>query len=160
MYVNARAIIEQKIDEVSMIVVQMRNKPHEGGKWLELPGGRVEEYESLVSALKREVMEETGLEITHIEGLNTRLETGSTDANVECLAPFAVYQTLKGPVDSMGVYFLCRAAGQLLTVGDDTEGIQWMPVPQVAQWMNSNPEKFDWVDRAGLLFYLKHKFLL
>ena len=157
MYVNARAIIEQEINEESLIVVQVRNKPHEGGKWLELPGGRVEEFESLVSALKREVMEETGLEITYIEGLNTRLETGSTDANVECLMPFAVYQTLKGPVDSMGVYFLCRAAGQLLTTGDETEGIQWMPVQQVAEWMKTNPEKFDWVDRAGLLFYLRHK---
>jgi 8-oxo-dGTP pyrophosphatase MutT (NUDIX family) len=160
MYVNARAIIEKEADGESMIVVQIRNKPHEGGKWLELPGGRVEEFESLVSALKREVMEEAGLEITHVEGLSSRLETGSTDANVECLVPFAVYQTLKGPVDSMGVYFLCRAEGQLLAVGDDTEDIQWMPVQQVAQWMKTNPEKFDWVDRAGLLFYLRYKSLL
>lgn len=160
MYVNTRAIIEQEINEVSMIVVQVRNKPHEGGKWLELPGGCVEEFESLVSALKREVMEETGLEITHIEGLEKILETGSNDANVERLVPFAVYQTLRGPVDSVGVYFLCQAAGQLLATGDETEGIQWMPVKQVAQWMKTNPEKFGWVDRAGLLFYLKHKSLL
>lgn len=159
MFVNARAIIEQGPDEESMIVVQVRNKPHEGGKWFELPGGRVEEFESLVSALKREVMEETGLEITHIEGLHTRLESGSPDSNVECLTPFAVYQTIKGPVDSMGVYFLCRAEGQLLVTGDDTENIQWMPVWQVEQWMKANPEKFDWVDRAGLLFYLRHKSL-
>lgn len=105
-------------------------------------------------------MEETGLEITHIEGSNTRLETGSPDANVECLTPFAVYQTLKGPVDSMGVYFLCRAQGELLTVGDETEEIQWTSVQQVVLWMKNNPEKFDWVDRAGILFYLKHKSLL
>lgn len=160
MYVNARAIIEHDMDDLAMILIQIRNKPYEGGKWLELPGGRVEEFESLVNALKREVKEETGLEITHIEGLNTRLETGSTDANVECLTPFAVYQTLQGPVDSMGVYFLCRAAGQLLTTGDETEDIQWMPVKQVVQWMKTSPEKFDWVDRAGLLFYLQHKSLL
>lgn len=121
MYVNARAIVEHDVGGISMILIQVRNKPYEGGKWLELPGGRVEEFESLVSALKREVVEETGLEVTFIEGINTRLETRSADAKVECLAPFAVYQTLKGPVESMGVYFLCRAEGKLLGVGDETE---------------------------------------
>ena len=44
MYVNARAIIEQDTADGMMIVVQVRNKPYEGGKWLELPGGRVEEF--------------------------------------------------------------------------------------------------------------------
>lgn len=160
MYVNARAIIEHDVDRISMILIQVRNKPHEGGKWLELPGGRVEEFESLVSALKREVVEETGLEVTFIEGINTRLETRSADANVECLAPFAVYQTLKGPVESMGVYFLCKAEGKLLSVGDETEDIQWMPVLQLAEWMKTSPEKFDWVDRAGLMYYLRLKSLL
>ncbi len=157
MYVNVRAIIEQEIDGVTMIVIQVRNKLYEGGKWLELPGGRVEEFESFANALKREVMEETGLVISRIEGMDSRLETGSPDANVECLLPFAVYQTLKGPVDSMGVYFLCRATGELLVTGDETENIQWAPVQQVEQWMKTDPDKFDWVDRAGLMFYLRNR---
>src|SRR5512146_3018457 len=116
MYVNARAIVEHDVGGISMILIQVRNKPYEGGKWLELPDGRVGEFESLVSALKREVVEETGLEVTFISGINTRLETRSADANVECIASFAVYQTLKGPVESMGVYFLCKAEGKLLSV--------------------------------------------
>jgi 8-oxo-dGTP pyrophosphatase MutT (NUDIX family) len=160
MYVNARAIIERETDEGTMIVVQVRNKPYEGGKWLELPGGRVEEFESLISALRREVREETGLDVTSIEGLHTRFETGSTDANVECLVPFAVYQTIRGPVDSMGVYFLCRAEGQLLVTGDETENIQWTHVEQIARWAKDEPEKFDWVDRAGILYYLRYKSIL
>ena len=114
----------------------------------------------MINALRREVREETGLEVTFIEGLDTRLETVSADANVECLVPFAVYQTLKGPVDSMGVYFLCRAEGQLLVRGDETEQIKWMPVKQVAQWIKDEPEKFDWVDRAGLLYYVRRRSML
>lgn len=159
MYVNARAIIEQKTADGMKILVQVRNKPYEGEKWLELPGGRVEEFESLVTALRREVREETGLEVTFIEGLDTRFETGSMDANVECLVPFAVYQTIRGPVDSIGIYFLCHAEGQLLITGDETENIQWVSIKQIAQWMREEPEKFDWVDRAGILFYLRHRSL-
>ncbi len=155
MYVNARAIIEREVDGVRQVVIQVRRKPGAGEGRLELPGGRVEEFESLVSALTREVREETGLEVTRIEGMETRLETGSPDANVECLAPFAAYQTLRGPVDSIGVYFRCQAAGQLLETGDETEGMQWVSVRQLAERLQASPETFSWVDRAGLQFYLR-----
>ncbi len=34
MFVNARAIIERETDTGIEIVVQTRNKPEEGGRWL------------------------------------------------------------------------------------------------------------------------------
>ena len=155
MHVNARAIIERETAAGVEIVLQVRNKPHEGGKWLELPGGRVEEFESLVEALKREVHEETGLVLTYVEGQDTRVETLAGNTNVECLRPFAAYQTTKGPVDSMGIYFRCRGEGELRDVGDDAERPQWVPVRRIAERMAQEPDTFSWVDCAGLLFYLK-----
>lgn len=155
-HTNVRAIIEQDMPQGREIVLQTRNKPHEGGKWLELPGGRIEPFESLVDALRREVREETGLELTHIEGLDGCIQACSDDTNVECLAPFAAYQTLRGPVDSLGLYFRCQARGELLRSGDATECIQWTQVAQVAEWLQNSRGvlRFSWVDRAGLLFYL------
>ncbi|MBN1581257.1 MAG: NUDIX hydrolase [Anaerolineae bacterium] len=155
MHVNARAIIERETANGVEIVVQVRNKPHEGGKWIELPGGRVEEFEPLIEALTREVHEETGLVLTHIQGQDTRIETQAEDTNVECLRPLAVYQTITGPVDSMGVYFRCQGEGELLVVGDDTEQARWMPVRQIAEQIEPEAGSFSWVDRAGLFFYLK-----
>jgi 8-oxo-dGTP diphosphatase len=114
MHVNARAIIERQGPSGVEIVLQVRNKPFEGRTWIELPGGRVEEFEGLLTALRRETQEETGLEVVTIEGEPQRLVARTETTEVECLQPFAAYQTLRGPVDSMGVYFRCQAQGELL----------------------------------------------
>lgn len=156
MYVNARALIERSTDQGIELLIQTRNKPHEKRTCIELPGGRIEEFESIPSALKREVHEETGLYLTEIQGIETKIDTHAQDTNVECLQPFAVYQTTKGPVDSMGVYFRCKAEGELLDRGDGTEQIRWVPIGELAEWFTQTIEDFSWVDSAGLAFYLKY----
>ncbi|MFC5650674.1 NUDIX hydrolase [Paenibacillus solisilvae] len=94
-FVNSRAIIERTQEEAIEIVVQTRNKPG-GPQRLELPGGRIEPYESFLAALIREVKEETGLDVVEIEGEETRIDTVGIDPDfeVECIQPFAVYQTV------------------------------------------------------------------
>lgn len=155
MYCNCRAIIERDGEGGKEILIQVRNKPYEGGTSMELPGGRIEEFESLVAALRREVREETGLELSYIEGEETWIETNGMNANVECIQPYAAYQTLRGPVDSMGLYFRCRAEGQLLEAGDETVRPRWMLVSEVARLLKDAREQFSFVDLAGLVYYLQ-----
>jgi len=154
-YINARAIIERQTERGVEIVIQSRRRPHRGIKELELPGGRIEEYESWVDALAREVYEETGLRVVNIHGAETRVEAIRTDARIECLQPFAIFQTLEGPIDATGVYFRCTATGKLLHEGDNTEKIRWVPVKQVAEWIQRNPDQFS-LDLAGIIYYLKY----
>ena len=156
MYVNARAIIERQTAEGVEILIQTRNKSYEKDQCLELPGGCVEEYESLIAAPRREVWEETGLELSEIEGVSTKIDIQAEETNVECFQAFSVYQTTTGPVDSMGVCFRCKATGELVDRGDGAEHPRWVSVRQLAQWIIEDAGQFSWVDRAGMLFYLKH----
>ena len=115
-YVNSRAIIERFNDGEPEIVIQRRMKTDSSFKF-ELPGGRIEPFESLIQILIREVKEETGFDVYEIEGNETRIDTIgiNPEFEVECLKPFAAYQTVKGPVDSVGYYFRCKAKGERTT---------------------------------------------
>lgn len=156
-FVNARAIIEREINGELHIVVQTRAKANER-RSTELPGGRIELFESLTEALRREVKEETGLDVYEIEGEETRVDTEgiNPDFAVECIRPFAAYQTIHGPIDSVGYYFRCKAEGELSVIGDETEDVQWIGILELGRRMDSDPLQFSDVDRAGILYYLKH----
>ncbi|WP_274365634.1 NUDIX hydrolase [Paenibacillus thermotolerans] len=155
LFVNARAIIERIRDGNVEIVVQTRNKPG-GPRRLELPGGRIELFEPILEALVREVKEETGLEVIEIEGADTRVDTVgmNPDFEVECVKPFGVYQTIKGPIDSVGFYFRCKAEGELLESGDETEHPRWIAIDELRRRMNEDPLQFSDVDRSGIRYYL------
>lgn len=131
-FVNARAIIERSGGGERYIVVQTRNKPGEPPS-IELPGGRIEPFESLTQALRREIREETGLELTEIEGEQTRLDTAgmNPDFVVECIRPFAAYQTVRGPIDSAGYYFRCKADGEPTKSGDQSMDARWISIREL-----------------------------
>nr|WP_154958427.1 NUDIX domain-containing protein [Paenibacillus xylanexedens] len=157
-YVNARAIVERKGDDNTEIIIQTRNKKNEES--LELPGGRLELFESILDGLRRELFEETGLTVIEVEGSHKRIDTRgiNPEFEVECLEPYCVYQTIKGPVDSIGMYFICKVDGNLLEVGDETTNIRWENVEEVYKMMIEDQKQFSDVDRAGLKYYLKHRF--
>ncbi|MNI49945.1 hypothetical protein D3C73_1045840 [compost metagenome] len=74
---------------------------------------------------------------------------------MECIRPFRAYQTIKGPFDSIGVYFRCKEQGELLSSGDDTKNPRWISVDELRRLMDDEPLQFSNVDRAGIMFYLK-----
>ena len=148
-WVNSRAIIERTENGEKEIVVQWRNK--KGQECWEFPGGCINMFESLYDALKREVKEETGLDVTSIKG-----EDGyHQEDGVECIKPFSVYQWVSEEPfgNPLGFHFICHAKGDLLTAGDDTMIIKWIGLDELKRILESG--MFARSDKAAAILYLK-----
>jgi len=150
-WVNTRAIIERTENGKREIIVQWRDK--KGQECWEFPGGCINMHESLYDALKREVKEETGLDVISIRGEDEYIQVDS----VECVKPFAVYQWTKElggfAGNPIGFHFICSAAGELLTKGDETKNIKWISLDELRMILEN--EKFAWSDKPAALLYLK-----
>ncbi|MGH3520440.1 MAG: NUDIX hydrolase [Haloechinothrix sp.] len=84
-----------------LLLIRRANEPSRG-KW-SIPGGRVEQGESDADAVRRELSEETGLEV----------EPGALIGTVT-RGPFEIYD------------YACRVTAGVLTAGDDAAEARWV----------------------------------
>lgn len=151
------AIIEKTIEEEKYILVQTRQKEdgNETNGMLEIPAGKIREYEDIFSTLCREVFEETGLKITKIYGEESSIS--STTGNVTTLSfePYCITQNLSGAYSIILNTFLCEAEGTLLQNTNETENIHWEKISNVEKLIKECPEKIFFMHINALKKYLK-----
>lgn len=152
----AGAIIERVIGGEKHILLQTRQKRGGGdtnGK-LELPAGKIREYEDIFATLKREVLEETGLTLTKIYGeqLSRSIKVG----NVETVSfePFCITQNLSGAYSIILNTFICEAEGEPLSSTDETQNIGWVNISEVRQIVENEPERVFFMHINALKKYL------
>ena len=98
--------------EREILLVERGKEPLKG--FWSLPGGLLEVGESLVSAVRREVAEETGL-------------------NVEPLSVFEIFERIMPDAEGRSEYhyvvidYLCRVVGGELQAASDVSGVAWVP---------------------------------
>ncbi len=151
------AIIVKKVGDEEFILVQERAKNNADGMdgLLEIPAGKVREYENIFEALKREVWEETGLHVTTIRG-----EEDSTFLDVEgnktiIFSPYCVTQNLSGAYSLILSTFICEAEGELFEKTNETENIRWMKKEELREIVDNSPESIFLMHVNALRKYLR-----
>ena len=99
------------VKDAKALVIKRANDPYKG-QW-SIPGGRVELGESLVDAVRRELREETGLDV-QVGSLIDVFERIQADDAQGVRYHFVI------------VDYLCTCIGGTLCAGDDAADVRWV----------------------------------
>jgi len=150
------AIIEKITNNEKYILIQTSQKEDgaETNEMLELPDGKIREYENIFEALRREVKEETGLSITKILGEDNQISNFIKGNEVISYTPYCITQNLSGAYSIILNTFLCEAEGELLTETNESQNIHWIKIEELKKIFKNNPEKIFLLHINALQKYL------
>ena len=153
------AIIERTQEGEKEVLLQTRWKPDKdpkySGTW-EIPAGGIEAFEDVYAALRREVYEETGLQVTLIKpDVRTRVHTNRGD-QVFAFQPFCCQVELQGK-PRLGVVFICEVAAGTPHPGQgEVSEIRWIKKTELRQLFDQSPQNFFTFQLAALDFYFNY----
>lgn len=149
------AIIERRMDSgKKQILIQIRAKESDrlySGS-IEIPGGKLRAFEDIYETLRREVKEESGLDVTFIKGEEKRIDYPNQGDVSTYIQPFCVTQMKNGPF--IGIIFLCEAVGQPALSTEESRDARWIDTDDLQQIVNLHPERIYTPFLAPLKKYL------
>lgn len=141
---GAGGILERSVGGVKYILLQERHKkeaPMEEGL-IEIPAGKIREFESIYDCLRREIKEETGLDVVHIEGEEDSIIYESNGYKVISYEPFASSQNIEGTYPIMVQTFICQVQGELVPGTNETRSLRWVSIDELKELLESRPGRF------------------
>lgn len=137
-------IIEKNINGTDYILIQDRYKDNietENGL-IEIPAGKIREFENIYDCLRREIREETGLEVTYIEGEEEASIYEANGYKVLNYTPFSSSQNLEGTYPIMVQVFICKATGKLKKKSNESLNIRWISLENLKELLVNNKKAF------------------
>ena len=155
------AIIEKTERGCDYILIQERQKENGGieNGLLEIPAGKIREYENIFTALRREVWEETGLKVTEITGEKDAITNEINGYKVMSFSPFCSTQNFSGGYSIVLQTFLCHAEGTLLARSNETTNIRWVTRAECLQMLSYKIDGFYPMHINALKKYLAMNFI-
>lgn len=156
---GAGGIIEKNENGIDYILIQERFKENlkaENGL-IEIPAGKTREFENIYECLKREIKEETGLEVYEIDGEKDAVIYESNGYKVLNYIPFTSTQNMEGYYPIMVQTFICKAKGEILSATNETRNLRWVSVSELKELLDKNEKGFYPMHVIALKRYIKLK---
>lgn len=157
------AILEKEENGQTFIFLQTRFKPKTSPTYaglFEIPAGGIDGYENVYSALKREVKEETGLEVINIlNDYHGEIQENRPGDKSHVFKPFICQQVLEtnGGLPWIGFVFIAQVLGQIKMQNDEAKDPQWISLKNLEKLLKENPEKFFPLQYPALIHYVSQK---
>ncbi len=126
---------------------------------IEIPAGRIGAFENVYETIKREVKEETGLDVIEIipNEKSKIFTSGRSDASF-AFQPYCCQQLLKGNIPWIGFVFIARVTeGKLKPARDETKDLRWTTIEELRKLVNDTPEKMFTLQLPVLDLYRKQQ---
>lgn len=150
---NVAAVVVPDEDR-GEVLLQRRDKPGEvvRGRF-EVPSGRWRAGETAEEALRREVLEETGLEVEAVLAPPARRVHADPSRPFEVVEPLAVTVGVAGAYPALHVAFVCVARGRPVARPGESADPRWYPVDEVRSLLE-DPARFTGPALAILTAFL------
>jgi len=155
------AIIEREHEGEIEVLIHTRWKPDRDPLYsgtLEIPAGGIHRYENVYDAVKRVVLEETGLRVTGFyPDIRTKTYAPKED---DCFAfvPFCCQQQLKRGIPRIGFVFICQVEdAEPVLRPEEVCDIRWMKKADLRKLFEVTPERVFTLQLGVLEYYLHYE---
>jgi 8-oxo-dGTP pyrophosphatase MutT (NUDIX family) len=152
-------IIEKRINGMDYILIQERCKDGGGPEngLIEIPAGKIREFENIFDCLRREIWEETGLEVIEIEGEDKVITINLNGYKVINYMPFFCSQNIEGNYPIMVQTFICKVKGEMLDKTNESKNIRWILLSELKDMIDKDEKSFYPMHVIALKKYLDIK---